>query len=921
VGDAEQEDPPTVGALELLIDSERRWSRDLAAALRPAATRGEKHRRCLVREALAAYLDLVDDGTRRMEPTAPLRRWPACTLVALADLAAGMKDRAELVASLGPRSRVWLDGWAACSTKLQAVIPADAPGVALLHAAAAPGKRPTRPELRLHIATGALSIVYPEGPGGGRVDAGGGACPTVDGRFVIPRPVPAVTCFDVLGNVERVAVVDIHDPLLVFDADGRVIPAGSPLPADEVWIVHLGEPSAECFEGDARIVEISAPPVGWSRWWLGRVSLAGATAVRSVNRLGGEPRLGPWRTVAVSGHADLELGEPLPHVTDADGDVVYAEVPRLRLPGGGHTEWTIEVRRAGSAAAHRWTAAGGSTVRLSDALPSPVVGRFVVSAHAAGHQPVRAAFTAAEGLSVEADQQVRVLREDGLWPARITVRTPRGAHADPPTVRLRSTEVSGCVTVHVPGQDRSTVLHVSLPHCAVRTRTGGENGPWVVTARSFTIDEAIDGGAIDVRLPRAVVDSVGVPDVLAAAKPDDESGQRIRGRRVTTDVYRYPLASLVDAVRATGSTPLWLLLPGNEVKIATIRGTEPATGARTVGPDLVLDGRGTQPVRVHVRAPFSPWIDVFTADLAPAADRMTLPRAFTGRELRVTVESIDEPGRRHRFDVGGAVALPGDSPAERATSAYLAGRADLPAGDDALPLLWFAAARPAGDLGRLTAHACAARLASTPTTSLLAACRTGLTAAELIEPIIRSGLAEKTFPRVDDPRLVATLFPYGPLPALLLSSPLLPYLAGSPSWPPEELDADEAALLERIKETTSPARMALLRGEQPPEPEEMAGETVPGPLAEAAATMIEQARGFPAAHLFRAVTDRQVSACLLGFALTARLAAQEKLPGAARAAEQQRHAWVELTRQFPVPAARALTTAEYAVAGWSAHHV
>ena len=370
----------------------------------------------------------------------------------------------------------------------------------------------------------------------------------------------------------------------------------------------------------------------------------------------------------------------------------------------------------------------------------------------------------------------------------MTLQGTKGVHPVPAKIRLSPTAVSGPVTVRLTGSDTSFEVRAALPHCAIRRRVNGQNDAWQTQATSFDLADLKAGAALDLRLPQRIVDAIGVPDVLAAPRADDTDRQRVRGRKVSGETFRYPLGGLLDAVRLQGSTPLWLMFPDQAVRIGVIRGPEVITGALAKGPSLALQGRkaGSE-ITLTVTAPLSPWLPALTAELGPDDDAIALPPPLRGRALRVTARptaSSTTDQCAATVEVAGAIILPEvDRPGERAMSRYLAGQSDIPTAPSILPLLWITAARPdPADtaLSRLTAHECAAHLAARPRGSLLAAGRTGLSNAELIEPIVRGSLAEIAFRSVGEPEAVADLWARAPLAALLLASPLLPYLADAP---------------------------------------------------------------------------------------------------------------------------------------------
>jgi hypothetical protein len=223
-------------------------------------------------------------------------------------------------------------------------------------------------------------------------------------------------------------------------------------------------------------------------------------------------------------------------------------------------------------------------------------------------------------------------------------------------------------------------------------------------------------------------------------------------------------------------------------------------------------------------------------------------------------------------------------------------------------------------LGALTAQECAARLGATPTASLHAAM---LGAEETVEPLIRSGLAAHGVRSVADPAPTADLWRVAPLAALLLTSPLLPYLASTPAWDPAELDDAEKHLLDVARAHCAPGVVALLtapaRASRALDP----SDDVSTPeIDEALRDVLAFGAAAPQAVLFDAVRARAsgpAAALSFGCALVARMTAQGD-KGAAAFERRIRHLWVEFAQRDPGRAAQHLVEAEFAVSGWYAHH-
>lgn len=274
---------------------------------------------------------------------------------------------------------------------------------------------------------------------------------------------------------------------------------------------------------------------------------------------------------------------------------------------------------------------------------------------------------------------------------------------------------------------------------------------------------------------------------------------------------------------------------------------------------------------------------------------------------------------------------------------YLAGQGPLPSAVPALPLTWVVTARAeaasGSALGRATAQECAVHLSATPTASLMATGEAELATDSLVEPLIRSGLAAHCFRFVPDPQHVASLWATTPLPALLLTSPLLPYLSTSPEWDQAELDPDEKQLLDEVSQRCTQYALDLLTGRSA-----VPASTAPPPCLLDLRVPDRNDRHFTTtaapdeltAHLvdlhhFRTTsrhttlfevldqrgateTDQQppVATLSLGIALVARIAAQGDRD-ARRTEQHMRHVWLDIARHAPDLVAGDIALAEFLV--------
>lgn len=873
-----------VDAFELLQDSEQRWSVEVGAALRCDGSSDSQHRRRLVSQALRAYERLRDREAPHADPVTVFQRWPACTLVALTTLAAPAAGREDLrkrlaqflaedhetgaattgdtpPSSVGVDGRVdaWLHAWSWCwnstfgsSGPLQADRPEyrDVPGLPLLLAATGLlGGAGGTPELRLDIHSGSLFLALPAGAARPwTVHADGVRYQVSRERWPVPRRALALDCFDILGVAHRIPLVDPADPLLIFDADGVLVPRDELLPAKGVWLLHAGEPSERSFDGSWRVLEEATPPPGWEQWWLGRVSLDSAARLRSyVVSQNGADIVGPWRAMAGSSAAELKLEQAIEGLLDLDGAPVYATAPQLLLPLTGDGTWIVEVSKAeDNVPLRRETVPGGYAVGLANYLPDPALGRFQVQASQAGKRSLRRTFTVAEGVAVHAEPRLRMLTETGtLFSANVDLTVFQSQiMVWPHTVHLGRRQISVTVDLRTDGPDAAALrLRVELPHTAVRKRTATTTGPWGITPLDFTPDELAGGASLDLRLPAAAVAAWGAVPTLAAGYELGNAAQVLAGVATrTAEVFRYNLAKLTDTARRLGDLRLWLNMAGQEAVVASVRDAMPASAALP-GNDWIrlVDRRSGGRLEAAVHSVLAPWVPPQITELADGEDLVVLEPPFRqGGPLLITVRPVDlaesrrgdwpyigVAGRTREGEVVFPVQMAGQvtilaSPVEQSVANYLAAREELPEDPAALPLLWVVAARsgalPDRAVGIAIAQECAARLGADPAASLFAAATSGLSPQELVVPLIRSGLAAHRFREVLGLERLPAVWAAAPLAALLLTSPLLPYLSGGRHWDRAELDPAENVLLDEVGRRCGQVSLDLLAGRPLPMP-------------------------------------------------------------------------------------------------------
>jgi hypothetical protein len=932
--------PRAVPARSLLQESELAWSADVLAALRQALAPADRHRRTLVLKALAAYERLRMEQAPTSDELTVFRRWPACTVVAITEIAAAGREalRQGLLEAdpVVPESH-WLHGWSTCWSELVGQDGGDLPGVRVLRAASMPVDHVSVPRLMLDPQRGALIVTLPApAAAGASVSAGGSPCVSQSNGWLIPRPTPVVTCEDARGEIHRLRVVDVADPLLLFSGTGEMLPADRPLSPGEVWMIHLGEPAPGWAEGGARVAERRSPPVGWSRWRLYRILLTNGSAIRSAVDHGTGPRFGAWRRVSAApsaGAAEIRYDMPLSGVTGPDGEPVYPAPPTLELTGGPDTAWDVHIGPVGEPGTHTINAEGGESVELRYPQPGPMLGRYRVRA-AGGGAPLVTEFTVAEGLDVSSRVQFRLLSpRGGLRPADASVSTPRGVRPTPSSIHFGPYHRDRQLDLHGP-DGRSLRLRVEIPHCAVRLRFADRTEDWSIDRRTVAVDDLVGGCHLDLRLPTELRDALDTAPPLVVETDAGPAIQEIRGHRVAgTEVQRYRLDRLVDTVREAGTVRLRLALPGQDVVVATVRGNVPASDVVCVGSLLRLRDRGVGQLRIHIYARWAPWLAPQSTLLEDGTAKVELAPPFdSGTPLAVLVLPAggppppawpmagDLPRGVALFDIPGTsrCGLPLASPAARAVSSYLAGGTPLPEGSDHLHLLWHVAARAPAVLGSergdRTAQECAAYLGTVPFAALQAVARARVRNDETVVPLIRSGLAARDLRRVPDPDATRLVWRTAPLAALLATSPLLAYLTGTPEFDLAELDDAERRLLDEVTARCADPALAVLSGAAVDHTLRAIDALADGQLPPAA-TASDAGEDLGAAREFvrRAGLERFADADpSLVCALVARLAAQGDC--AAAAVEQQiRATWVRVAHAAPRLAGNDIVLAEFLV--------
>ncbi|MER6179772.1 hypothetical protein [Streptomyces sp. NPDC001652] len=838
---------------QLLDDCERAWRE----AGEPAAVGGPEsvvRRIRLVLEALVAYALLADRSDLPQDTV--FARWPACTVhaVALGEQgdAPGLiqllsEAQARVVAARPELGRPHGVPSASPTTDVRWIEAAKEAARSLAwtwhpSAAADPVHTPPRdlepwaatapPELRLGPGGGSVLLTLP-----GRREAAtwqlaadGESFTASTPHWVLPGPVRRIEATDPAGTTHGSDVVDPHTALLAFAADGHRIPLDEPVPAAEIYLLHVGTLETE----GTRAAAVELPtPYGWSGWTLSKASLPGVTRFRTS-----QAAPDSWLDVAVGRSFGWEGGATLPWLTGEDGAPVWHRPPALRLrrrPGEPETHhWQVEVRRPGHEEALAClTGAPGALLDPWQNVPGSLLGPYELLVHRPGRQQSRRRLTAflAEGIEATPSAEWRLLApHGGLAPARLDLRASPRVTASESAVRLAPYEIAKGLVL----SDGTSAYQVQalVPHSEVRLELDGRPLSWSVRPLDIDAADLVRDSALTVRLPEQAV-AVTPELALVVEGATLHTLRPERRTRTRKGDLRYALAALADTVRDCAKAEIRLLVAGQSVHVGTVR-TQPI--AEDVVPDgtgLLLRGlRHPGELTAQLHTVLAPWQQPLTVPVdpsghipMPAAWRSAGPLVVTLRAGTPTVGAAPAWPRLRDRDTLVLRRSPWtsavtDGTAADRTTEYLGGRGTLPRGTDAIPYQWIVAAR-GRDLqacgAKETAPAeCLHALGDAGPDALVGAADSALRSGELAAALVGSGLAALCIREVTDPAAVRPVWRRAPLCALLLTAPLLPYLSEDPAYEIDELYPEEVELLNEVGQFLGDAGPALLAGHQDP---------------------------------------------------------------------------------------------------------
>ena len=451
------------------------------------------------------------------------------------------------------------------------------------------------------------------------VDAAWPGEPSVGAQLSVLSPSPRVEVSVTPGtNSWSLDLVRQEDPLLVFDAAGRLLAPRSLLPQTELTLLYprmLAGPNGlakTVLESDVGIVDSPDfdPPFGWEDWTVTRLSGAHLKSLRLTTTA-------TWRTVSTAAYPRLGPEHFLDHAFSHEGKPIWAQAPELILPASGSGDavdisWMVEIASVvtGEIVSAVQYSVGGDEV-IVDPWPAerePLVGSYAIRVRGPLGRGLEKEIVLAEGFEVGASSRFRMMRTDGrgLQECELTVSSSaEGQDASPSSVTLGALQTHALVALR--GAQGETLLTVRLEveHMSVSRVVDG--GIPVMSTQLQSVDiEFLHRTKLSIVTPNdTYIDLVlrtttGIIQTLVV--------KGIRGRR------SFNLAEIADSVRDAGDGELVLVINGAGIPIATCKPRRLAEGLSQERPEsiLVVGLKTRGDVIAAVYADYAPWIPPHT---------------------------------------------------------------------------------------------------------------------------------------------------------------------------------------------------------------------------------------------------------------------------------------------------------------------
>lgn len=419
---------------------------------------------------------------------------------------------------------------------------------------------------------------------------------------------------DASGATHRVPVFDSADPLLLFTADGRLLPRQSVLPRGPVLAMHPKDAIVIDAVTRETINEIDEArvPSGWTGWRVHHLDLTGHASI-VLQRPGKND--GTVRGVRSLGSPSFDVAKPIPGLHTPSGLSVYAERPEVGLPphiGDEPSVWRVRTRRLGD---RQWLTDcewDSDTEETSldpfDGIDEALLGPYevVVSGELGSDQ--RHTLFLIEGLTLEYEVPFRVPVTGGLTPSICLINSVKDIHIDTGVLEFGAGDRENHLTVGNAGNAYKLV--VRPPHFEFRIDETGTPAQWRSSSLAISPSDLERHGLIAVR----VQDVKSVTFVLL-----DQRGEVLQTElqeRRSNNVFQVASRRFVDTARRASTSRLVAVVDSSdgtrrEITLADIRPARLCGAISLAADELVFtDLAHTDDLGVWLWSATAPWLPV-----------------------------------------------------------------------------------------------------------------------------------------------------------------------------------------------------------------------------------------------------------------------------------------------------------------------
>jgi hypothetical protein len=320
-----------------------------------------------------------------------------------------------------------------------------------------------------------------------------------------------------------------------------------------------------------RVLVESRLPLTWKGWRLVQLDLSRVAWLELEPEGAGAPRR---RIVRGRSRPRLVTGAPVPGIHTTDGLAVFGTLPAVRLPAGA-LRWWVEVRRLGSGrvlGAVEASADRWDPERLWDQVPRPVLGELVVTVTALDTAPV-------------AGLRRAVFVAEGLdvgYSPALRLTDDAGLDAAEavlsPPPGMTASPCAAMIGAEVTGIEVACVagpvvlpLRVTPPHCRIRIE------PEPGSAGAPTAWHSLGPLQLETAdLIRGGALHLDLPGAAADPPIDVVTARGIVQVLKPSKRGRYPLRRIADTVSAHGGAELRITVGARTAVIARISASAPA---------------------------------------------------------------------------------------------------------------------------------------------------------------------------------------------------------------------------------------------------------------------------------------------------------------------------------------------------------